>query len=118
MERVKSCTDALTDAILECEEYRRFCSLRDQVREKPELREQINSFRQHVFTVQNSQEPLDMYAEQERLCRDFEDFRKNPLVNDFLEAELRVCRILQRVTSEIADAVDLDTDEIAERIML
>ena len=59
MENIKRCTAALIDAILESDEYTRFCELRDQVREQPELRAQINSFRQHVFEVQNSREPLD-----------------------------------------------------------
>ncbi len=118
MENIKRCTAALIDAILESDEYTRFCELRDQVREQPELRAQINSFRQHVFEVQNSREPLDMYGEQERLYRNFEEFRKNPLVNDFLEAELRVCRILQRITTDIAAAIDLDADEVSERIGL
>ena len=59
-----------------------------------------------------------MYGEQERLCRDAEEFRKNPLVNEFLEAELRVCRIMQKVTESIAAKVDLDLSEISERIGL
>lgn len=118
MKNIKKCTEALTEAILESEEYLRFCELRDKVRENPELRTQINNFRLHVFEVQNTREPLDMYGEQERLCRDFEEFRKNPLVNDFLEAELRVCRILQKITTEIAEAVDLDADDVSERIGL
>ncbi len=118
MENIKKCTAALIEAILGSDEYIRFCELRDQVREQPELRTQINAFRQHVFEVQNSKEPLDMYGEQERLCRDFEEFRKNPLVNDFLEAELHVCRILQKITTEITAAIDLDADEVSERIGL
>lgn len=118
MEKVKDCTQALIKAILESEEYVHFSELRDQVKEKPELRQQINEFRLHVFEVQNSQEPLDMYAEQQRLCRDYEEFRKDPLVNEFLLAELRICRTLQRVTEDIADAMDLDTDEMSERIGL
>ncbi|MDO4322660.1 MAG: YlbF family regulator [Lachnospiraceae bacterium] len=118
MENIKECTKALIDAILDSGEYRRFCEVRDQVREKPELRSQINEFRLHVFEVQNSKEPLDMYGEQERLCRDFEEFRKNPLVNEFLEAELRVCRIMQEISTDIAGAVDLDSADVSERIKL
>lgn len=118
MEKVKACTEALIKAILESEEYTRFSELRDQVKEQPELRRQINEFRLHVFEVQNSEEPLDMYAEQQRLCRDYEEFRKDPLVNEFLQAELRICRILQKVTEDVAEAVDLDTNEVSERIGL
>jgi cell fate (sporulation/competence/biofilm development) regulator YlbF (YheA/YmcA/DUF963 family) len=116
MENIKACTEALIKAMLESEEYIRFCNLRDQVRKDPQLHEQITAFRSQVFQVQNSKDSLDMYAEQERLSREFEEFRKNPLVHDFLEAELHVCRILQKITAEIADKVDLDTEPLAERI--
>lgn len=116
MEKVLDCTQALINAILESEEYIHFSELRDQVKDLPELRQQLNDFRLLVFQTQNSQEPLDMYAEQQRLCRDYEEFRKNTLVNDFLQAELRICRMLQKITEDVAEAVDLDSDEVAERI--
>ncbi len=112
METIEKCTEALIQAIQGSEEYSRFCRARDAVRMQPGLRQEINDFRQHVFAVQNAREPLDMYAEQERLCRDYEEFRKNALVNEFLESELRVCRILQRIMADLAGAVDLDEQEV------
>ena len=118
MNDMKTCTQNLIDCLLESEEYRRYCTIRDKVREDPELRRQINEFRIHVFEIQNSQEPLDMYEEQERLRRDYEQFRKIPLVNDYLKAELRICRMVQKITEEISAAIDLDTDDIEERIQL
>ncbi len=118
MSELKERTEALIQGILESEEYRHFCALREEVYQEPELRRQINDFRLHVFEVQNSQEPLDMYGEQERLCRDYEEFRKNPLVNGFLLAELRVCRMVQKITEAISEAIDLDTDEVSERIRI
>lgn len=118
MNRIEECTQALIAAIRESGEYVRLSELRDAVKEQPELRREINDFRFHVFEVQNSKDPLDIYGDQERLCRDFEEFRKTPLVNEFLEAELRLCRVLQGVTTQIAGAIDLDVEEVAQRIEL
>lgn len=118
MDKIRDCTQKLIRAILESEEYMQYCEIRDKVRENPELRRKINDFRLHVFEVQNSEEPLDMYEEQERLCREYEEFRKNPVVNDYLQAELRICRTLQKITADIAEAIDLDAQDIAERIGL
>lgn len=115
---MERCTRELIRHILESEEYRHFCVLRDKVKEEPELRQEINDFRLHVFETQNSLEPLDMYSEQLRLSRDYEEFRKNPLVNGFLLAELRVCRMVQKITEEIVESLDLDSDEISERIRI
>lgn len=118
MNKMEKCTEDLIQCIIESDEYRQFCALRDRVQEEPELRQQINDFRLHVFETQNSQEPLDMYGEQERLCRDYEEFRKNPLVNGFLLAELRVCRMVQKITSAIVGSVDIDSDDVVERIRI
>ena len=116
MKQVEMCAQSLVWAIRDSEEYQNFCKIRDKVKEQPELREQINKFRIHVFDIQNSPEPLDMYDEQKKLCQDYEEFRKNPLVNEFLQAELRGCRMLQKITLDIAGAIDLDTQGIAEHI--
>lgn len=118
MDRIEQSTRNLIDAIQNSEEYVSFSAARDKLREDPELRSKVNEFRVNVFEMQNSQEPSDPYAEQQRLCRDADEFRKNSLVDEFLRAELSVCRILQKMVAEIVEAVDLDIDEIAERIDL
>ncbi len=118
MKNIETCTNDLIQAILDSGEYRNFCEIRDRVAQVPELREQINAFRLHVFETQNTQEPLDMYAEQIRLCKDYEQFRKNPLVDEFLKAELRVCRIVQEITMTLAEKINLDTDGIVQDILL
>lgn len=118
MERIESCTKELVCAILESEEYRQFCEIRERVAQHSELREQINAFRLHVFETQNSPEPLDMYEEQIRLCKEYELFRKTPLVEEFLKAELRVCRIVQEITMTLAQQIDLDTLEITKELPL
>lgn len=118
MEKIESCAKELVQAILESGEYRKFCEVRDRLAKEPELRRQVSEFRFHVFEVQNSDDVTDMYGEQEKLCKESEEFRKNPLVDEFLQAELRVCRILQKITRDMVKAVDLDIDEVAERIGL
>lgn len=118
MDRIEQSTRNLIEAIQNSDEYVSFSAARDKLREDPELRSQVNEFRVNVFEMQNSQEPPDPYAEQQRLCREAEKFRKNSLVDEFLHAELAVCRILQKMVADIVKAVDLDIDEIAERIDL
>ena len=57
-----------------------------------------------------------MYDEIDKMYKEYEEFRKNILVDEFLKRELRVCRIIQQVNIELISAVDLDTKEIAEGI--
>lgn len=114
MERIELCTDVLVEALQESEEYQRFCAIRDQVSKDSQLRQRINDFRRHIFEVQNAKESPDLYGEMERIGREYEEFRRNPAVAEFLQAELRVCRILQQVMKRITESVDLDTQSVLE----
>ena len=114
--QVEECTRELLNAILESREYRDFLKIKEKVSENPELRKKINAFRRHNFEVQNSAEVLDMYDEIDKMYKEYEEFRKNILVDEFLKRELRVCRMIQQVSVELISAVDLDIQEIAERI--
>ena len=67
MNQIETCTESLVKAIQESQEYRRFCRVRDEVKKNPELHAKIGAFRRHVYEVQNSREPLDMYGEMERI---------------------------------------------------
>lgn len=116
MGKIEECTAKLIEAVKESREYRHFCELRDEVAKDPELRRQINDFRRHVFETQNSGDSTDAYAEMERISREYEEFRRNPLVDGFLKSELRVCRMIQQVNIELISAVDLDTKDVTEKL--
>lgn len=112
MSKIENCMADLVTAIQESSEYQEFCQVRDEVAKDPEKRTSINQYRRRIFEIQNTREPLDMYAEMERLEKEYEEFRRDPQIDDFLRSELRICRILQKITKEIAGCVDLDTDEV------
>lgn len=116
MNQVEECTLMLVKAIQGSEEYKNFLEIKEKVAQEPELRKQINAFRRHNFEVQNSPEVLDVYDEIDKMSRDYQEFRKNPLVDEFLQRELSVCRIIQKAAMDIVFAVDLDTEQIAEGI--
>lgn len=116
MNQVEKCTKELVDAIIGSTEYQDFLKIKEKVSQNPGLRKKINDFRSHNFEVQNSAEVLDMYDEIDKMYKEYEEFRKNILVDEFLKRELRVCRMIQQVGIELISAVDLDIQEIAERI--
>lgn len=114
MKKIESCTAELVKAIQESSEYQEFCRVRDEVAKDPQKRERINQFRRHIFEVQNTKESVDMYEEMERLGREYEDFRRDAQVDAFLRSEL----ILQKVTTEIAQSVELDTQDVTRGLNL
>ena len=40
--------------------------------------------------------------------REYEKFRENPLVDDFLRAELSFCRLMQEIDLLLAQAIDFE----------
>lgn len=94
------------ETILKSEEYQEYALQKERVKQYPELKAQIDEFRARNFEMQTSK---DMVFEMiEAFEREYRDFRENPLVNDFLAAELAFCRLLQKNNTRIMDAIDFE----------
>ncbi|MCD7818626.1 MAG: YlbF family regulator [Lachnospiraceae bacterium] len=109
---IEECTQELILSIQNSEEYQHYQRLRTLADENPELHKKLNDYRRRVYRVQTSGETLEYYSEQERLGNYAAEFRKDELVDEYLKAELHVCRTIQKVAFQLADAIDLDLDEV------
>ena len=77
-----------------------------EVNQYPDLKKQIDEFRTRNFELQNSADCA--FDKLEQLEKEYEDFRENPLVSDFLAAELAFCRMMQDINNQITEAVQFD----------
>ena len=50
----------------------------------------------------------DLLAKLDAFEKEFEEFRANPLVDDFLRAELAFCRMMQEVNVQITAELDFE----------
>lgn len=107
MDKIQICVDSLIAAIRNGEVYRHYLWCEEKLREKPELRKKIDEFRAAVFRFNNSEEQTDLFEKVDDFEKEYREFRKIPEVNEFLEAELDVCRLLQRVEASIQSGVDV-----------
>lgn len=82
-----------------CREYFR---QKEYIKQYPELKIQIDDFRQRNFQLQNETDSNILFDEMDRFEREYEEFRKDPVVNDFLAAELAFCRLYQQISDKIA----------------
>ena len=97
---------AYTDKLLKSEEYLKYVEQKERVKKYPDLKRQIDEFRRRNFDMQNSG---DMVFEKiEAFEREYADFRDNPLVADFLEAELAFCRMMQNHYAIVMGAIDFE----------
>lgn len=99
---------AFADQIMTSDTYRQYYYQREKIKKQPELYEKVNEFRQRNFDLQNETDSDDMLDRMEAFEREYEKFRENPLVDDFLQAELAFCRMMQEVYVLLADEVDFE----------
>lgn len=116
MKNVARCTQELTAAIRGSQAYTDFERAKKKIRENPELCAQLNQFRRRNYELQNEKSGSDWYEVVDEFEKQNEEFRKNPLVEEFLSNELELCRMIQRINQSIADVVQLEIQEFADVI--
>lgn len=108
MSRVEMALKELIAAIIDSPEYREFDRQVSVMREHPDLKRQIDEFRQENFVLQRSVEPDELFDKLDEFSQRYEEFRKNPMVEAFLSAELDFCRMIQEINQEIVEAVNFE----------
>lgn len=87
---------------------------KEQVKQYPGLKQRIDDYRKKNYRLQNEMDSDALFDEIDRFEREYEDFRKNPVVSDFLAAELAFCRMCQEITEKISIALAEDFDYLDE----
>ncbi|MCI6044353.1 YlbF family regulator [bacterium] len=112
MDRIQMCVDSLIEAVKEGETYQRYLNCEEKLKAEPELRQKIDEFRVAVFHLHNDESNGDLYEKIDQFENEYEDFRKNPIVNEYLEAELDVCKLMQRISNRIQIGVDIQIPQV------
>lgn len=94
------------DKLLESEEYLEYVKQKERVLQIPGLKSQIDEFRKRNYEMQTSRDLV--FERIEFFEREYADFLDDPMVADFLEAELAFCRRLQGHYGMIMEAIDFD----------
>lgn len=106
MSNIDDAVDQFIGAILETEEYKEYARIRDEVRQYPELKAQIDEFRIRNYELQTSKD--NAFEKIDQFEKEYADFRENPMVSDFLASELAFCRMMQNINIRITEAVHFE----------
>lgn len=106
MDTINEKVEELLSALRESEEYRSFQEAEREVQKVPGLAERIREFCWKNYELQNSGIE-DLYERLDEFSAQYREFRRNPVVEQYLEHELRMCRILQEINARIMGVVDL-----------
>ena len=106
MDSLQQVTKSLTDEILKSEVYQTYQTELEKVKQYPELKTQIDEFRRNNYLLQ-CRADID-FDKLDHFEKEYENFRQQPLVADFLAAELALCRMMQDIFGDITEALDFE----------
>lgn len=92
--------------IKESKEFLEYRSGLDRLKEEPDLYEKVNEFRHKSYMLQNAESGEDYIERQEELEKEFADVRAIPVVDEFLEAEVCFCRMMQEINELVWEEID------------
>ncbi len=105
---LKTSIEELKQSLLESEAFVRYQKVRAEVHKKPKKEYRLHEFRRKNYFLQNSREQLDLFTEEDRLEQEYADVYKDPLLGEYLVAEVAVCRIIQQVNKELIGCLDFE----------
>ena len=112
METVNRNIHALLNSIQKCQIYKDFKKQEAILNKNPELAERVQHFRAENFRLQNEGNQEEILAKAEQLSRESEELRGFPEVNAYLDAELALCRMMQKICRILTDGVDMNIPRI------
>lgn len=108
MSDVNESVDALVVTIRETVVYQNYIREKERVQQHPQLKAQIDEYRKQNFELQNMTQDDELFDRIEQFQNKYEDFLANPLVADFLKAELAFCRMMQDITGRLIQGIDFE----------
>ncbi len=97
----------LANRVMALDEYNEYLRTRDALKEDPELYKRVCDYQEanYKFQRQHGDIKSDQVAE---LMRMTEEFSHNKLAEDYLQAELGFCRLMQNIVRGVVDKLDFE----------
>ena len=105
-ENVNQAVEQMVQAIRNTDAYLEYQKQLARVKEQSELKRQIDEFRTRNFELQTSKDTN--FDKLDQCTRENAAFRENPLVSDFLAAELAFCRMMQEIGLYVTDQMHFE----------
>ena len=107
-EKVKFKAEELIRTILESEEYRNFDIYRQKLYETPELRDRVQTFRKARLEAEYSNKSGKEISN--LLSSQYADILNNTVAANYLNCELQVCQMMQKVSDILTGGLQLELD--------
>ncbi|MBQ1311603.1 MAG: YlbF family regulator [Blautia sp.] len=111
MDEIERLTWELLEAIRASEIYTDFRIQEDRLSADPEVFKRVTNFRADNFRFQQDISGEELFSLVEKLDFESSELRKKPEVNAYLEAELALCRLLQKVCRTLTEGIEITIPE-------
>lgn len=95
-------------SIKETETYKKYAYQLARLKEHPERLQKVNEYRRKNYEIQKTTQVDELFDKMNAFESEYEKFREDPLVDDFLRAELAFCRLMQEVDIYIAEELNFE----------
>ena len=106
--QIEEATKKFAAYIQQSDTYKEYWQQREKLKKQPDLYDKVNEFRQRNFDIQNESDSEDLFDKMEAFEREYAKFRENPMVEDFLRAELAFCRMMQNINVLLTAEIDFE----------
>lgn len=100
--------ESFVKAIKETETCKRYYYQLEKIKKNPELFKKVNEYRMRNYEIQNTSQDHEMFEKMDAFEKEYEKFRDNPIVDDFLRAELALCRLIQEVNVYLTEEIGFE----------
>ena len=106
--QIEEATKKFAAYIQESDTYKEYLYQREKLKKQPDLYDKVNEYRKKSFDLQNESDSEDLFDRMEAFEREYAKFRENPMVEDFLRAEIAFCRMMQDINVLLTAEIDFE----------
>lgn len=81
---------------------------KEKLKRHPDLFARVKEYRQLNFALQSGTQADELLDKLDAFEKEYEKFREDPLVDDFLRAELAFCRMIQEINGQLMTELDFE----------
>ena len=105
---IEEATKKFAAYIQESDIYKEYLYQREKIKKQPELYDKVNEYRQKNFDLQIKSDSDELMDIMEAFEQEYAKFRENPMVEDFLRAEVAFCRMMQGINVLLTAQIDFE----------
>ncbi|MBE5879685.1 MAG: YlbF family regulator [Lachnospiraceae bacterium] len=108
MKELELATALFRDALHETKVYQEYLDAKEALKQDKERWETLQQYRKKRYEIQQLAGGDELYERMESFVLEEQQYRMNPQVAAFLDAELALCRMMQEIFFSMVDSLDFE----------